>query len=263
MSTRFAALTLNPRLLGAALLCLLLSGPRAMAAQDDEWHSRLTLYLWLPDLETEMSTDVSSGGGTVTAKTLLEALDFAFMGAFELGRGKWSGLVDLIYLDLSDEADSILERPGDRLKTEIDVSLTGWQVGLYGTYEALNSDGWKLDLLGGARYLKVEPELNLDASLGPLGVSRKVSVSKDYWDGVVGLRGRYQFNDNWYMPFHADVGAGDSDLTYQLILGVGYQFDWGQLVGVYRYLDWDFGSGDNQIEGLTFSGPAVGVQFNF
>ena len=59
-----------------------------------------------------------------------------------------------------------------------------------------------------------------------------------------------------------DVGTGDSDLTWQAMLGAGYAFDWGDLVAVWRYLDYDMPSGD-LVENLDANGPAIGVTFKF
>ncbi len=30
-------------------------------------------------------------------------------------------------------------------------------------------------------------------------------------------------NQNWYLPFHFDVGTGDTNLTWQAFAGVGYK----------------------------------------
>jgi len=44
--------------------------------------------------------------------------------------------------------------------------------------------------------------------------------------------------------------------------GGGYAFHWGELTGVWRYLDHDLGS-DSAIQSLTLSGPAIGATFCF
>lgn len=54
--------------------------------------------------------------------------------------------------------------------------------------------------------------------------SRSSSQSESYCDGIIGLRGNVNFTENWYLPFHLDVGAGDSDLTWQSMVGIGYHF---------------------------------------
>ena len=46
----------------------------------------------------------------------------------------------------------------------------------------------------------------------------------------------------WAMPYHFDIGTGDSDLTWQAELGVTYSFGWGDIGAVWRYLDYDLNS---------------------
>jgi hypothetical protein len=64
------------------------------------------------------------------------------------------------------------------------------------------------------------------------------------------------------MPFYVDVGTGNSDLTWQAMLGFGYAFGWGDLGAVWRYLDYDLKS-NGPIQDLNFNGPAVGVTFRW
>ncbi len=44
--------------------------------------------------------------------------------------------------------------------------------------------------------------------------------------------------------------------------GIGYKFGWGQVFGVWRYLDYNFKS-SAKIEDVDFNGPAIGVAFNW
>ncbi len=61
---------------------------------------------------------------------------------------------------------------------------------------------------------------------------------------------------------HTDVGAGDLDVTWQAMLGVGHTFDTVDVKAVWRYLEYDFGN-DSPIESLNFNGPAFGVTYRF
>ena len=69
-------------------------------------------------------------------------------------------------------------------------------------------------------------------------------------------------NREWFVPYYLDVGTGQSELTWQAIGGIGYAFKWGQVIAAWRYLDYKFKS-DSAIQSLNFSGPAVGVAFNW
>jgi hypothetical protein len=61
---------------------------------------------------------------------------------------------------------------------------------------------------------------------------------------------------------YLDVGAGQSQLTWQVNAGLGYQFDWGSVIATWRYLDYNFKSG-SRIESMNFNGPTVGVAFRW
>ena len=83
------------------------------------------------------------------------------------------------------------------------------------------------------------------------------------WNGVGGVRGRVNLGDsNWYIPYYADVGAGDSDLTWQLFTALGYSFDkWDVGLG-FRHIVFEAG-GDSIIDNISMSGPILGASYNF
>ncbi|MGB5567908.1 MAG: hypothetical protein WBM81_01280 [Sedimenticolaceae bacterium] len=63
------------------------------------------------------------------------------------------------------------------------------------------------------------------------------------------------------MSYYGDVGTGDSDLTWQGRLGLGYRFDEVDAIFGYRYLDYDIGGTD--IDDITIKGPYAGVKMHF
>jgi len=64
------------------------------------------------------------------------------------------------------------------------------------------------------------------------------------------------------VPFYLDVGTGQSDLTWQVAAGVGYSFQWGEVLAMWRYLDYNFKSGSD-LEELNFNGAMLGVTFRW
>ena len=82
-------------------------------------------------------------------------------------------------------------------------------------------------------------------------------------DGIVGVRGHVPIGDKWYIPFYFDIGTGDTQLTWQILGGVGYRFKHFDLVGGYRYMDWNFNNNDDVFGDLNLSGPFVGAKFVF
>lgn len=94
-----------------------------------------------------------------------------------------------------------------------------------------------MDIIAGARYFYLRENLGLKINIASLNVfDRSVTVSDHVWDAIVGVKGHVNLDAKWYLPYNVDIGAGDSDLTLQAMAGVGYRFDWGDVLLTYRYL---------------------------
>jgi hypothetical protein len=77
------------------------------------------------------------------------------------------------------------------------------------------------------------------------------------------VRGRLSFGDGrWYVPYYADIGGGSSATTWQALAGLGYAFGWGDVLLVYRHLEYDQ-SGGKLLQNIRFDGPALGLAFHF
>ena len=78
------------------------------------------------------------------------------------------------------------------------------------------------------------------------------------------MKGRTTFGPDrqWSVPFYVDVGAGDSDLTWQGMVGLAYTMKSVDVTAAWRYLDYDMGS-HSPIQSINFNGPALGVSFRF
>jgi hypothetical protein len=63
------------------------------------------------------------------------------------------------------------------------------------------------------------------------------------------------------MPYYYDIGAGDSDMTWQASAGIGSHFDKWDLVLTYRYLDFDLDGA--ALDDLNVRGPLIGVRYHF
>ena len=221
--------------------------PEAVFAQDTEkdaaWRFSAEVYLWGASVggKTASGSDID-----VDFDTILDDLEIGFMGLFGAYKGKWSLWADLIYLDVEEDT-TVFNEP-------LSVELSGWIITPAVGYNLVDTERVRLDVLGGARYLY----LDLDLRLGPLADEESDSV----WDAIVGVRGSFNLTEKWYLPYHLDVGTGDSDFTWQALGGVGYKFKWFDLLVAYRYLSWDFDDND-AVDDLDLSGPFAGVKFVF
>jgi hypothetical protein len=57
-------------------------------------------------------------------------------------------------------------------------------------------------------------------------------------------------DSKWSVPFYLDGGAGDSNHTWQVAAGIAYSFRWGEIIGMWRYLD--YGLSGNEISSVHF-----------
>ncbi len=263
----------NTSLLGACCVALtvLASTPAHSepAATTDRWQFTARLYGWFPSVSGDLKYDLPGIGdsATVDAGDILDALEGVFMGTFLAQRGDWSIITDVIYLNLANDKNNAIRipgGPGPGVNIKVDQELTGWVWSLAGGYRVYRKDTTRVNLLLGFRMLDLDAKakLTVRGPLPPTLPSAKLRKAETLWDGIVGVNGRVAFNEHWFVPFHVDVGTGDSSLTWQAMAGVGYGFNWGDLTLTYRHLSYDQ-SGDKLIQNMSFSGPAIGVNFRF
>jgi hypothetical protein len=256
----------------AASLCA--AAPLAAQAQSTGWQFEAALYGWFPAISGTTSFPPNDGGPNIDVSTgdVLDALKMAFFTALQVRNGEWGLWNDIAYADLggskSGSRDFSIggQRPPVGVNARLDLDIKTWIWTIAGTYQLKNDDAASMDLLFGARMLDMTNRLNWDINGDAGNVSRSGTqeVGTTNWDGVVGLKGRAYLGQDrkWFVPYYADIGAGESKLTWQVNAGIGYQFDWGALIGSWRYLDYDFKS-SSLIQSQSFSGPLVGLVFKF
>lgn len=266
------------RTLAGAMAMAALLTPTALAAQSlsDEWQFRATIYGWLPDIDGTTAFPTGTGSSiNVDARQIIDTLKFTFMGTFEAYKGRWGVLTDLVYLDVggskSENRDLSIDHvtlpSGISANTTLDIKALVWTVA--GSYRIATDPGATFDVVAGARLLDLKQTLGWQFSADIGGVSpppRSGSheIKAKVWDGIVGVKGRLAFGGDreWFVPYYADVGTGDSELTWQGVAGLGYAFRWGELFAAWRYLDYKFKSG-SPIEDVNLNGPALGVAFRW
>ena len=198
-----------------------------------------------------------------------------FMGTLKARKGSWGMFTDVLYLDVGSTEKASRDftvGPGDLpagidAKLNYDLKSLVWTIA--GTYVLSASSQHESDLLFGARMVDMKQTLgytingNIDEIPLPERSGSSV-VSDTTWDAIIGVTG-YAFigdDSHWFVPYYLDVGAGDSDLTWQAMTGIGYKFGWGALDFTYRYLDYK-PSSDSPVSDLSFSGPLLGATFQW
>jgi hypothetical protein len=151
----------------------------------------------------------------------------------------------------------------------VDLDLKSWIWTVAGTWRAVEQATHTIDVVAGIRYLDVEQTVGwtLAGNVGSIPLPGRAGAAKaslGNLDAIVGLRGRVALGAGspWFVPYHVDVGLGDSDLTWQAMAGIGYAFAGGEAVAAWRVLGYDFSSKE-RIADLRFGGPLIGARFTW
>jgi len=254
---------------------MLASACASAQALSDDWKFRGSIYMWMPKITGSVTV---AGNNTadidVPFHTLLDHLKMAGMGNIEAQKGHWGAFTDLIYFDVGGASTTTRDHTIDgiplpakiTLNTGLDFKAVVWT--LAGSYRLQAEPGSSFDILAGARMLRLDATLNYGFSedFGPfVGPNRTGSRSAagNTWDAIVGAKGRMALGDKreWFIPYYADVGTGQSQYTYQLSAGLGYTFSWGEVIAVWRYLDWK--EPGDKVPKLTVNGPQLGVAWTW
>lgn len=264
MSKCFSLPAFSTVLVASALGAAPISAQAADKATSNDWEFGASIYLWGAGVEGATDSGIDFD---VDFDDILTNLDMAFMGTFEVRKGKWSLLTDLIYLDAKINDSASVPVPGlpgqaPTVKVDGDLELKSWFLNFLAGYEVRDTDQWSLTVVGGARYFDLDFDLDLGANVGRQSPSTKLKPSVDVLDGVVGVRGKVYLGEKWYLPYYADGGTGQSDSTWQAFGGVAYRFGWGDVALVYRYIKWNFDS-SSAINDATLGGPLLSASFQF
>lgn len=262
------------------LAALLASGGGILHAQPNDeadtapWRYSATLYGYFPSIRGDTTFPNGAAGPTlrIDAHTILSDLNAAFMGAFHAQKGVWGIYADWIYADVSDRVAGTraFQHPGyppADVTADFDLGSTTNILTLAGTRQLVSEPRGNLHFVFGVRRSEMRQTLDwrLSAAIpGTTELSGRAKAGETNWDVLVGLSGRRHFDRDprWFALFHADAGTGDSKFTGQALAGIGYTFDWGEVAGTWRYIDYQFGSA-SRMSRTSFSGPAASATFRF
>ena len=272
-----------------SLSCVAVSGAALAENTSDEWQFQITPYLWLPTIDGTLNFDLPPGGAgspdiEVGPTDWLELLNFGALVAGSARKGRFSIFTDFVYLSMTRNGDGRVVSvegavPGNLISIPVSADLTlntrtdmdGLTWTLAAGYTVKESETSSIDVFAGARLFSVDfsASWQLTTSVSTPGGQELLSAQgsigsdTDLWDGIVGVRGHFGFgNGNWSVPFYLDVGTGSSDLTWNAVAGLSRSFGWGDLLLIYRHLEYDEGSG-GLMQNFSFSGPAFGAGFRF
>ena len=225
-------------------------GQAQPAASSEGWRFQVIPYLWGSDFKGRVGIGDRTADVDASFADIFKELNFAFMGTFQATRDRFVTLADIMYLNLSDERAT----PGP-LFSNADAIQRSFILSPEAGYRIVGSESAFVDVLGGIRFWHVNGELKLGQGLLP---AVDVEGSKNWVDGIFGLRGRASLSPTWHISGYGDIGGGGSNLTYQ-VLGVAGA-DIGQRYAVvfgYRYLNLNYNK-DRFLFDNGMGGPVFG-----
>jgi hypothetical protein len=260
-----------------------MAADKAKTDESDKWQFSVQPYAWLPTLDADMKFSApngSSGSPSVSIEPddYLDNLELAAITTIMARKGKWSFSADFIYMKLSTSESAVksVDFLGSRVSTNLDigsdVEMKNFISTFGGGYQIIDNHWLKMDVFAGARYLWIESQVDWRLSgdiSGPnagqtFSRSGSQTESDDLWNGVGGVKGSIILGkSNWFIPFEADVGAGDSDLTWQVFSALGYSFN-NRFDAMFGFRQMEFEQDEDElIQDLRLSGPVLGIRFRF
>jgi hypothetical protein len=226
----------------------------------DDWSLDISPYIWGAGLEGSIASfpGAPAGDVDVSFNDLLKNLDMAGMLIVQLRYRRFAAYMDLIYTSISANQDTPLGTLFDdvELENEIFIGTFG------GAYRPIETDHASLDLLAGIRVWSVDTRLKLQSGALP---DQEFEHNEDWIDPVIGLHGRYRFDNGIFLTNLIQVGGFGvgSDLTWDAFGGVGYQFnDSVSAIAGYRHLEVDY-EHNGFVFDVEMSGPVIGMTIRF
>jgi hypothetical protein len=207
------------------------------------------------DLDGDVGIENRTADVDASFSNILSHLHFAAMGLVDARRNKFVVSTDLIYSDLRGQHAT----PGP-LFSSVNPQMKLLILTPQGGYRILDAEGASIDAVGGIRFWRLKSELQFGAGVLP-GID--VQDSRDWVDGIVGLRAKKTLPGHWWVSASGDLGGGGSKFTYQIITTAGldihqrYALDF-----AYRYLSVDYDK-DNFLFDTAMKGPLLGFTIKF
>ena len=232
-------------------LALVVTAPPAEAQSD--WEFTIAPYLLAAGIDGDMTIAAFESEVDVPFDSIIDSLDMAFMGHFQMRNERWVILSDLFYVDLGDSVDVAEGTLTAGLKETLIEAAGGYRVSP------------ALALLVGARWVGLSTDLKYS---GP-NVDERADASKSWVDPFVGAHLFAPLSDRWWIGLHGDIGGFGvgSDLAWQAYGDIGWRAS--KLVTLfvgYRAIDMDYEDGegiDYFHYDLMIAGPQLGIGFTF
>lgn len=231
-----------------------LTDHKPVATTEPAWNCRVALYGWAETLDGDVTLRGRNVPVDASFSDILDHLDYAVMGAVEIGYGRWSFLSDLMFSQISGNTNT--------RNTQIDTELKQFIGNFVVAYNVINTGPTRFDVYAGARVNSLDVNLDVHTqNLGTLGDSG----SKTWVDPIIGVRFQQDLSDKFFFRAVGDIGGfgAASDFTWQAMAAFGYRVcDGGSVVLGYRGIGTDYTSGNFGYDVITH-GVLLGFEYRF
>ena len=237
---------MNKKSLGSLLGCTLAS--LAFSLPSHALDNDLTIYAWGASISGSATLNGQTAPNAPTEvdfEDILDKLEMAFMGHYEGMGDTWGFGADLTYIGLGDTNDK---------------GVTGDLDAAIAEAFAIYRPNDVFDVLAGVRYTSLDMRAESQAGMVAEG-------DRSLTDFYLGGRVFVPFSDTWGSALRADIGTGDSDLTWNAVALVNWQTsDRFAVRGGYRWLDYNIDKDDARVSNeldLSFDGPFLAIAFQW
>lgn len=246
---------------------LAFAGPFDSLARDG-WEFEVTPYMVAAGMDGTVGFNGVTTDIDVPFSDIVDHLDAGFMGLITARTGKWGFGLETLYMKLEGESSDTITASDGTVAGNGSVELTQSMTVLQGSagYRVLDRKT-KLDLIGALRYTELDTDMTITATFSPeVGFpsgSKSGSNSTGWTDVIAAFRVEHPLSPAVSLLGYADIGGGGSELTWQGVAGVNWEFARGVVAkSGYRYLYWDYDD-KGTVWNVAASGPYLGVGMRF
>ena len=224
-----------------------------------EWEISIAPYFWMAGLNGDIALfGLPEVELDESFSDIIKTFDIGAMAVTEVRRGRFGIFSDLMYAKTSDGSGT----PRGVLADSVELDSQTLTLTAMGEFRVAETPRGSFDVMAGGRLWWVDNELSFSG-----GVLDGVSDSDgDTWvDPMVGAKWRFNvtpriFVNGWAMAGGFGVA---SDFTWDLLGGIGYQFNdtFSTAIG-YRALGVDY-ENDGFVYDVVQHGPIAGVIIRF
>lgn len=229
------------------------------------WSFRVAPYLWATATEGRFSHErlpLTLHGSKSFSETL-DDLELGGMGMFEAQKGRYGLLLDGQY----SRSSTVLNVPQGRFALPVHLATRHYSTLLAARYGLHEDAATTTDLIAGVRIWQVRMRMAYSAPLPtppPVPQSYVGEQSHGWVDAQIGIKARHIFSNQLFVGGWVLAGAGDSNLSTDVMLVSGYRAtEHLSIAAGYRWLSTDYTTSQGFVFDARMQGPGMGLEYSF